>query len=187
MYSPLPKKTEAPEETFLGQKRKQIDIQSWAPKSLLQLERISDIFTAATHRILFPKLSECSISSTYPDQQNSFLSINGKESKTEITKKSLWTKLGGGLGGCFFALVWVLLLWAFFVCFFVVFVCVWFGCVLVFFAFFCRKKSVFEQYPLDTRAADHCIPASSHLADAKWLGLSPVPEWTQLHHSSSSW
>lgn len=184
MFIPLPKKTEAPEETFPGQKRK-IDIQSWAPKSLLQLERISDIFTAATHRILFPKLSECSISSTYPDQQNSFLSINGKESKTEITKKSLWTKLRGW-GRVVFCFGLGSFVVGFFCLFFVVFVCVVWLCV-GFFAFFCRKKSVFEQYPLDTRAADHCIPASSHLADAKWLGLSPMPEWTQLHHSSSSW
>lgn len=51
--------------------------------------------------------------------------------------------------------------------------------------FFLQEKSVFEQYPLDTRAADHCTPASSHLADAKCLGLSPMPEWIQLHHPPS--
>lgn len=48
---------------------------SWAPEILLQLEKIWDAFSAATHRIPFPKLSECSISSMQPEQQNSFLSI----------------------------------------------------------------------------------------------------------------
>lgn len=70
---------------FPRQKRKQIDILSWAPMTLLQLEKISDVFTATTHWIPSPKLSECSISSMHPEKQNSFLSINGKEFKIKIT------------------------------------------------------------------------------------------------------
>lgn len=70
---------------FPRQKRKQIDILSWAPITLLQLEKIGDVFTATTHWIPFPKLPECSIFSMHPEQQNSFLSINGKEFKIKIT------------------------------------------------------------------------------------------------------
>lgn len=50
---------------------------------------------------------------------------------------------------------------------------------------FSAGKSVFGQYLLDTRAADHCTLASYHLADAKSLEWM-VPEWIQLHHSLSS-
>lgn len=70
---PPPQKPEVPR--FPEQKRKQIDILSWAPEILLQQEKICDAFSAATHRIPFPKLSECSISPMHPKQQNSFLSI----------------------------------------------------------------------------------------------------------------
>lgn len=86
---PPPQKPEVPSPRFPEQKRKQIDMLSWAPEILLQLEKICDAFSAATHRIPFPKLSECSISSMHPEQQNSFLSVNGKESKTEITTNQI--------------------------------------------------------------------------------------------------
>lgn len=73
MPSPLPRNESSQVQDF--QNRKQIDMLSWAPEILLQLEKIWDAFSAATHRIPFPKLSECSISSMQPEQQNSFLSI----------------------------------------------------------------------------------------------------------------